>query len=161
MNSEERSKKIEIYGGAVAVLEVTLEGIPRSAWKYRPKPGEWSIHEIVIHLADSETNAALRARRLVAEPGQPVMAYDQDVWARELNYHDQDPDEALKLVKYARLTTYQWLKTLPDKVFKNSVVHPEFDEPYTFEMWLNIYAAHIPDHVKQIKNNYVFWKNTR
>ena len=40
MTQNERQQQIEIYGQAVAVLEVTLEGIPRSAWKFKPQPSE-------------------------------------------------------------------------------------------------------------------------
>ena len=39
------------------------------------------------------------------------------------------------------------------------VKHPEYDEPYTFEKWLNIYSAHIPGHIEQIKNNYKIWRD--
>jgi len=65
------------------------------------------------------------------------------------------------VIKFARLTTYHLLKTLPDEVFPNSVIHPEYDEPYTFESWLNIYARHIPDHIEQIKNNVKVWESQK
>ena len=105
MSPEERKLKIKRYGKGYAMLKETLADIPRKAWKFKPAPTEWSIHEIIIHLADSETNAALRARLLAAEPGRAVMAYDQDKWALRLNYHDQDVEDALKLVKAARKMT--------------------------------------------------------
>ncbi len=158
MEASERNFKIERYGQGFDLLQETLNGIPREAWKFKPAPGEWSIHEVIVHLADSETNSALRARMLVAEPGGTLMAYDQDKWAETLNYHGQDADDALQMVKYARLTTYKWLKTLPDSVFKNTVRHPEYEKPYSFEMWLTIYAEHIPGHVEQIKNNFALWQ---
>ncbi|MCG2786701.1 MAG: DinB family protein [Anaerolineae bacterium] len=160
MNSEERNEKIELYGKGFEMLMETLKAIPREAWKFRPAPGEWSIHEVIVHLADSETNSALRARLLAAEPARVVMAYDQDKWAAALNYHDQDVDDALQFTKYARLTTYKWLKTLPDEVFFHTVIHPEYDEPYSFEKWLNIYVGHIPGHIAQIEANYEAWKSS-
>jgi len=158
MSPEERKLKIKRYGKGYAMLKETLADIPRKAWKFKPAPTEWSIHEIIIHLADSETNAALRARLLAAEPGRAVMAYDQDKWALRLNYHDQDVEDALKLVKAARKMTYKWLKTLPDEVFENTVTHAEYDKPYSFEMWLSLYSEHIPGHIEQIKNNFELWK---
>jgi len=158
MSPEERKLKIKRYGKGYAMLKETLADIPRKAWKFKPAPTEWSIHEIIIHLADSETNAALRARLLAAEPGRAVMAYDQDKWALRLNYHDQDVEDALKLVKSVRKMTYKWLKTLPDEVFENTVTHAEYDKPYSFEMWLAMYSEHIPGHIEQIKNNFELWK---
>jgi DinB superfamily len=158
MKAEERNEKIELYGRGFDLLMAALKDIPREMWQFKPAPREWSVHEVLIHLGDSETNAALRARKLAAEPGGTLMGYDQDKWAIDLHYHDQNPDDALQLTKFARLTTYHWLKTLPDEVFTHSVKHPEYDDPYTFEKWIDIYSAHIPGHIEQIQNNYALWK---
>jgi hypothetical protein len=158
MISKDLQSKIKLYGKGYELLIETLKTLPKKMLKFKPAPNEWSVHEILIHLADSETNAALRARLLVAEPGRPVMAYDQDAWAVKLNYLDQDINDALKMVKYARKSTYQLLKSLPEEVFENSIIHPEFDKPYTFTMWLTVYSEHIPGHIEQIKKNYELWK---
>jgi hypothetical protein len=161
MTPEERKQKIKRYGKGFKMLKETLADIPHKTWKFKPSPSEWSIHEIIVHLADSETNAALRARLLAAEPGRAVMAYDQDKWAVSLNYHEQDVDDALKVVKFIRKTTCAWLKTLDEAVFENTVSHSEYDKPYSFEMWLSIYPEHIPGHIEQIKNNYALWKQQK
>jgi hypothetical protein len=158
MTPEDRKQKIKLYGKGFELLTEVLETLPKKMWDFKPAPGEWSVHEIIVHLADSETNAALRARLLIVEPGRPVMAYDQDAWATQLHYADQDVDDALKLVKYARKTTHDLLKSLPDEVFENTVIHPEFDQPYGFDKWLTIYSGHIPGHIEQIKQNYEAWK---
>ena len=161
MNREEINEKIELYGRGFDLLTAALAEVPKEAWKFKPEPKEWSVHEIIIHLADSESNAALRARKLAVEPGGTLMGYDQDVWANELDYHDQNHEDALQFVKYARLTTYNWIKTLPDDVFTHTVKHPEYEEPYTFEMWLEIYSSHIPGHIEQIKNNVKLWREQK
>ena len=161
MAPEERREKIELYGRGFDLLTAALAEVPKEAWKFKPDPKEWSVHEIIIHLADSEPNAALRARKLAVEPGGTLMGYDQEVWANKLNYHDQSPEDALQFVKYARLTTYNWLKKLPDDVFTHTVKHPEYEEPYSFEMWVDIYSAHIPGHIEQIKNNVKIWKERK
>jgi hypothetical protein len=159
MTPEERKQKIKLYGKGYDLLIETLKTLPKKMLKFKPTPTEWSVHEIIIHLADSETNAALRARLLIAEPGRPVMAYDQDAWAIKLNYQDRDINDALKMVKYTRKTTYQLLKSLPEAVFENTIIHPEYEKPYTFTMWLTVYSEHIPGHIEQIKKNYELWKD--
>lgn len=159
MQPEERHEKIELYGKGYDLLIEILRDIPYEMWTFKPEPKEWSVHEVLIHLADSESNAALRARKLIAEPGGTLMGYDQDKWAVELNYHDQSYEDALEIVRLVRKTTYELLKKQPDDVFEHSVRHPEYDEPYTFEQWLNIYSAHIPGHIEQIRNNYKIWRD--
>ena len=159
MDKQERNEKIELYGHGYDMLIETLKDIPREMWKFKPEPKEWSVHEVLIHLADSESNAALRARKLIVEPGGTLMSYDQALWADELNYHDHSYEDALEVLRLARKTTYELLKKQPDEVFNHTAIHPEYVEPYTFEMWLNIYSAHIPGHIEQIRNNYKLWRD--
>ncbi len=161
METKERNEKIELYGRGFDMLMETLKDIPHEMWKFKPAPTEWSVHEVIIHLADSESNAALRARKLIVEPGGVLMGYDQDKWANELNYHDQSYEDALETVRLVRKTTYELLKKQPDEVFTHTVKHPEYEAPYTFEQWVNIYAAHIPGHIEQIKNNVELWKKQK
>lgn len=161
MESNERQQLIEAYRSAFDEFEQVLAGIPQEAWQFRPAAGEWSVHEVIIHLADSEVNSFLRARRLVADPELPLMAYDQDAWAIKLDYHSQDPQIALALTRLVRQATYDFIKDLPDEVWANIGVHPEYQDPYTFERWLKIYANHPRQHAQQIANNYAAWQATQ
>ncbi|MFN8410834.1 MAG: DinB family protein [Anaerolineales bacterium] len=158
MNKQERNEKIELYGRGVDLLKAALAEVPAEAMKFKPEPKEWSVHEIIIHIADSESNAALRARKLIVEPGGLLMGYDQDAWANTLNYHDHNFEDALETTRLVRKTTYELLKRQPDEVFTHVVKHPEYAEPYTFEKWIDIYSAHIPGHIEQIQNNVKLWK---
>jgi hypothetical protein len=159
MKREEINEKIELYGKGFDMLVHMLQDVPSEMWQFKPAPNEWSIHEVIVHLADSESNAALRARMLIVEPGGTVMGYDQDQWVDILNYHEHDLEDALEVVRLARKTTYALLKKQPDEIFEHIVMHPEYNEPYTFENWLNIYSAHIPGHIEQIMNNYKIWRD--
>jgi hypothetical protein len=49
-------------------------------------PGKWSVRFILHHLADSETVFFDRIRRVISEPRQVIWVYDQDAWARGLDY---------------------------------------------------------------------------
>ena len=69
MNPQARTKKIESYGSAFDELTATLKEFPPEMWQFRDEPGCWSIHEHLVHIADSEANSYIRCRRLVAEPG--------------------------------------------------------------------------------------------
>ena len=161
MDTKERNEKIELYGRGYELLKAALAEVPAEAMKFKPEPKEWSVHEIIIHIADSETNAALRARKLIVEPGGTLMGYDQDKWANELNYHEQNLEDALDATRVARKTTYELLKRQPEEVFGHSIVHPEYTDPYTFDQWVNIYSAHIPGHIEQIQNNIKIWRKSR
>ncbi len=161
MDAKERNEKIEQYGRGFDLLKAALAEVPAEAMKFKPSVKDWSAHEVIVHMADSESMSALRARKLIVEPGSQLMGYEEAKWADALNYQEQSVEDALQVIKYARQTTYRLLKTLPDEVFAHSVKHPENPEPYTFDRWLTIYANHIPNHVEQIKNNVKLWREKK
>ena len=161
MEKNERNDKIELYGRGFDLLTAALAYVPKKAWEFKPSSTDWSVHEIIVHIGDSESMAALRLRKLIVEPGSTLMGYEEAKWAGALDYQSQDPEDSLQVIKYARLTTYHLLKTLTDGVYTHTVTHPEHDEPYTFDSWLNIYSKHIPDHIVQIKNSVEAWKKSK
>ncbi len=161
MDKQERNEKLELYGSGFSLLKAALAEVPVEAMKYKPEQTEWSVHEIIIHIADSESNAALRARKLIVEPGGTLMGYKQAQWAEALNYHDQNLEDSLEVTRLARKTTYELLIRQPEEIFTHSIVHPEMSEPFTFEKWLDIYSRHIPGHIEQIRNNIKLWREKK
>ncbi len=157
MTSKEREQRIESYGKAYDQLAGALKQFPREMWQWKPAPDQWSIHEVIVHLADSEANGYARCRRFIAEPGQSVMGYDQEQWAKLLRYHEQSAEDALELFKWLRLASYKLIRSLPESVWSNTVTHPEY-ENYTFERWLDIYERHTRGHIDQMKKNYDEWR---
>jgi hypothetical protein len=49
-------------------------------------PGKWSVRFILLHLADGETVLFDRIRRVLSEPRQVLWVFDQDAWAKGLDY---------------------------------------------------------------------------
>ncbi len=160
MQHTERLQKIESYGAAYDKLSAALPQFPRAMWQYRATPDGWTIHEIIVHIADSEVNSYVRCRRFIAEPGSAVLGYDEMGWAQRLNYHAQNPDAALELFKYLRVASYELIKTLPEETWANTVVHSE-SGVMTMDRWLDIYDRHIPDHIAQMQAVYTAWQKQR
>ncbi|HMQ52036.1 MAG TPA: DinB family protein [Anaerolineae bacterium] len=156
MTPDERTQKIESYGAAHQQLVSALENFPPEMWQFRPAPDRWTIHEIIVHLTDSEANSYIRCRRLLAEPGSTILGYDENKWARDLHYHHQSPDDALQMFKWLRHKSYALIKDLPASVWSNTVYHTE-NGLVTLDDWLNTYERHIPDHIEQMQANYEDW----
>lgn len=49
-------------------------------------PGKWNVRAILHHLADAETVLYERIRRIISEPRGVIWAFDQDAWAKRLDY---------------------------------------------------------------------------
>jgi uncharacterized damage-inducible protein DinB len=150
----DRARLIAMYGQGCDLLDAALATIPRAAWPFKPSKKDWSIHEVLVHMADSECNSYLRVRKAIAQPGEAIMAYDQDVWAVALDYHQRDADDARALLRLVRKTTHAFLLTLSESDWTTrSYYHPERKGQVLLDRWLEDYAAHIPGHIEQIQRN--------
>lgn len=150
MTPEERKAKIHSYGMAYERLLSALQGFPEEMWQFRPAPERWTVHEIIVHITDSEANSYIRCRRFLSEPGSTVPGYDESKWARELGYHDQSTEESLELFKWLRRKSYTLIKDLPETAWSNTVYHTE-SGVMTLDDWLDIYERHIPEHIEQMQ----------
>jgi len=113
MLEAERAELIRQYEDGVPAFKKALAGVPAAALKWRPAPGAWSVHEIVCHCADSETNSASRVRYLAGERDLSLDNYDQDRWAIEFDYHAHPLETALATVEAVRANTGPLIRRLP------------------------------------------------
>ena len=157
LSPQERDALIEQYARGADEVRRALATVPKEALQWRPGPGKWSAHEIVVHCADSETNAALRIRYVIAEKEPLVVGYDQDEWARRFDYHAQPLEESLAAAAAARSRTVPLLRQMTEADWAKAGRHTE-SGPYTAEDWLRIYAAHMAGHARQIERNVEAWK---
>lgn len=152
-----RAHLIESYNRAHQKLITTLVKCPRIMWDFKPAADTWSIREIIAHLADSEAHAYIRARRILAEPGRDVIAFDQDLWARELDYSAQEPDDALEFFRLARRMTTALLRRQPEEAWHRTTHHPERGE-ITLDDWLEGFTRHPEAHLEQITRVFKAWQ---
>jgi len=157
MSREEREALVEQYAQGPGRVREALAKVPREALQWRPGPGKWSAHEVVVHCADSETNAALRIRYLIAEKEPLIVGYDQDAWARLFDYHAQPLEQSLSAAAAARDRTVPLLRALSEADWAKAGRHTE-SGPYTALDWLRIYATHLEGHARQIERNVEAWK---
>ncbi len=155
-SAAERAGLIERYAHGPTLLKRALASVPAAALTWKPAAGRWSAHEIVVHCADSETNAHMRLRFLLAEPEPLIVGYDQDRWAMTFDYHAHPLDAALATVEAVRANTVPLLRRLTDLDWRKVGQHTE-SGPYSTEDWLAIYAEHLEKHSRQIGRNVEAW----
>ncbi len=153
----ERERLIARYAAGPAQLRAAFASVPDPVRQWRPAPGEWSAHEVVCHCADSESNAALRIRYLVVEVQPLIVGYDENAWARVLDYHRHPVAAALATVEAVRANTVPLLRALPEEAWAKEGRHTESGR-YTAQDWLSIYAEHLENHARQIAQNVAAWQ---
>jgi hypothetical protein len=160
LSAEERAARIERYAHGPVLLKEALVRVPEEARKWKPAPDRWSVHEIVCHCADSETNAAGRIRYVLAEKEPLVVGYDQEHWVNALDYHSLPLDTALRCVEGVRDHTTALLRGLPAEAWSRAGRHTE-SGPYSADDWLRAYSEHLEKHSGQIDRTFQAWRAQR
>src|SRR5688572_31349170 len=154
---DNRQQKLEAYIGAYNEISNLLSQYPHTMWSFKGASDGWSIHEIIVHLADAEAVGYTRCRRIIAESGKAVFAYNEEDWARELNYSSQSAETAFELFRLLRETTYRLLKSLPESFWERTLEHPE-NGRMTLDDWLTSYVNHGQLHTRQIQQVFAAWQ---
>jgi hypothetical protein len=157
LSAAEREKLIQQYADGPRRLREALATVPAEALAWRPAPGEWSAHEVVCQCADSETNAAARIRYLIAEKEPRIVGYDQEEWARALDYAGHPIEPALATVDAVRAHTTALIRRVPDAAWNRRGEHSE-SGAYSALDWLAIYADHLEVHARQIEAAVAAWR---
>ena len=128
--SKQLQELVEHYarGGeklALAIRGLTDEDLLQPPPAERPELGRWSIHQVVIHLSDCEQVYADRVKRVIAEDNATLLAFDENRWAKNLNYEEQLAADAVQLVELTRRQLGRVLAKLPDSAFERIGTHSE------------------------------------
>ena len=157
MTSKERSSLIEQYKDGHRQVADALRGISEKELDFRCAPDKWSAREIVHHLADSETSSGIRLRKMLVEFNPYIQAYDQDDFAKKLQYSKRPIEPAVKALEAAIDTTSQVIDLMTEGDWKRTGEHAELG-PYSAEKWLEIYSAHALKHAGQIRQSRAAFK---
>jgi hypothetical protein len=131
-------------------LAKLMKGASPSKLRKRPARDKWSVAEILAHLADAEIVVAWRLRAILAAPGTPIQAYDQDALAAARNYAKHDPRKSLEQFRAIREANLAFYKALSPEQWKHHGMHAERGEE-TLERILHMMAGHDVNHALQIE----------
>lgn len=140
---------MESYRSGYAAVDVALAGITDTDLDRPAGDGGWTARQVVHHLADSETNAYIRLRRLVAEERPEIVGYNEELWSRRLHY-DRPIGPSLAVLGAVRLASLQLLEALTPVDWERTGTHSERGI-YAVDDWLRIYARHSHEHAEQIR----------
>jgi hypothetical protein len=156
----ELGELLERYRRGAELVASATTGAAGAELDYVPGPDKWSVRQILCHVADSEIVVAERFRRIIAEDNPLLVAYDQDAWARNLDYQRRKIVQALETFRHIRAENYELLKSLPETAFERKGTHQERGVVTLLDQ-LRVYARHAEQHAEQIRGVRAAYKESR
>ena len=138
---------IDEYEAGADLPAQAIAGLTREELLAHPIPSTWSVQEVVMHLMDSDLVGSDRMKRVIAEPGATLLAYDETRWVQNLGYDHADTKTACEMFRLNRKITAAVLRRLPDEAFQRTGTHTERGVE-TLEMLVKDYITHLHHHLK-------------
>jgi len=97
-------------------VEAALAGLTEADLDLTRAPEEWSIRQIVHHLAETDSMFLMTLKSALAQSGSTFIRnpYDQDHWVEALAYKERAIEPSLALIKATRRHLAQLLQHIPD-----------------------------------------------
>jgi hypothetical protein len=142
-----RAELVSAIAAAPAALRAAVAGLtdPQLDTRYR----NWTVRQIVHHLADSHANAYVRFKLALTEDAPTIKPYDEGKWA-ELADSRGDVGPALALLDGTHARWVQLLRAMTDDQYARCYFHPETGKMVSLSAALCLYAWHGRHHTAQV-----------
>ncbi len=126
-----------------------IDDLPEPALSIPEGPGQWSITQVLAHLADTELAFGWRARLLLTEERPLLQAFDEGRWADRFAYADANPVEAFHAFAMLRTWNFRvWASATPLELERIGLHAQRGEESFGFLR--RLVAGHDLRHQRQI-----------
>ena len=133
-----------------AALRALLASVTQDDARWKPTERDWSILEIVNHLADEEVeDFRTRLALTLDDPTQAWPGIDPEGAARERGYNQRELHDSLVRFDGARAVSVGWLRSLDGPDWSRTHAHPKLGAISADDL-LASWSAHDALHLRQI-----------
>ncbi|MFT3881446.1 MAG: putative metal-dependent hydrolase [Gemmatales bacterium] len=127
-----------------AVAGLTLEQLQT---KYR----NWTLQQIVNHMADSHCNAYVRFKLTLTEKQPTIKPYDETGWSALEESKTTDINISLQMLEAIHHRWGRVMDLMKDEDFARTYYHPEYKTVVSLDEALGVYSWHCKHHLAQVE----------
>lgn len=135
-----------------AQINATCALLASAQADFRPTPADWSIAEVVGHLADTERVFAYRALRFARGDATPLPSFDQDHFVAHAGFAQRPLADLLDEFTAVRHTTLMLFRSLDEAAWRRQGVAN--NDAISVRAMAYIIAGHELHHVADFRNRY-------
>ncbi|HIF21480.1 MAG TPA: DinB family protein [Gemmatimonadetes bacterium] len=141
---------IERFRSNAEVFDALTRGVSEPQARWKPSPDEWSVLEVVNHLADEEVeDFRHRIDLTLHRPGEQWLPINPKAWAEDRQYNKRDLGESMERLLARRARSLRWLEGLDQPDWSLRYSHAPAGELRAGDV-LTSWLAHDFLHVRQL-----------
>lgn len=147
--AEERREMISRIREFPARVEAAVGGLSDSQLDEPGGRGEWSVRQVVHHLADAHMNGLIRMKLVLTERKPILKPYDQERWALLPDATRAPVEHSLEILRGVHERWAILLEGVSEEEWERAGVHLE-NGLQTLDDLLAAFVRHGEDHLRQI-----------
>lgn len=144
-SAADTKKHIDAIEALPAELNAIADKLSSLQMEKSYRPGGWTARQIIHHIADSHSNALIRAKLALTENAPVIKPYDQDAWA-VLEDVKIPVSASLKMVEGIHERWACLLRSMKEEDFSKKYIHPEYNREFQLDEFTALYAWHGKQH---------------
>ena len=133
-----------------AMLEFAIQNLNADQLDTPYRPGGWTVHQLIHHIADSHINAYVRFKLALTEDNPVIKPYDQAAWAALPDTKNLPINISLTLLHALHARWYQLMYDMTEEQWQRTIYHPERKRSLTLWELLKSYSWHGLHHTAHI-----------
>lgn len=134
----------------VTVFQGLVGGVTRQQARWKPTPDQWSILEVVAHLADEEVlDFRTRLDLTLHRPEEAWRPIDPPRWAVDRRYNEGILEDTFQRFTNERARSVAWLEGLGGADWDRRHAHPRLGDIRAGDL-LTSWVGHDLIHIRQI-----------
>jgi uncharacterized damage-inducible protein DinB len=145
----ERSAMIGVIKQLPSRLKQAVAGLTKE--QLQAKYRNWTLQQIVNHLADSHINAYVRFKLTLTEAKPTIKPYDETVWSALEESKTTDINVSLQLLEALHDRWMRVIENMKNEDFERTYYHPEYKTVVSLGEAVGAYAWHCQHHLAQVE----------
>ncbi len=131
-------------------IESAIENMDENFLNTSYRPGGWTVHQLIHHIADSHINAYVRFKLALTEDIPVIKTYEQSLWALLPDVKTNPVNISITLLYALHTRWVSLLDQMSDADYDRKLFHPDQQKEVSLWEMLAQYDWHSRHHLAHI-----------
>ena len=157
--SRTQDETLALFLSGAQRLESAVAGLSSASLDWADQPGDWTIRQIVHHVAEDGDAWSMPLKKAIATPGAPIRFEGfpgNDAWADAMAFDQRDIANSLALIKTHRQVMAELARYFSDAWDRGYIVIVDEKgqevQKFSVGQIVNMVSEHLLEHLEAIED---------